>query len=201
MTKRTHPAQIEHCLNVIVCVCKYYQAIIHVKFIVIFVCLFLENKSYGDKPFAFILWCYVTVRHCRVWHNTTVCSRRHVVHKATSKLFRWVVTNYNKLLPPFRKYIRISSQHLWALRKGCRNTWGRTTLPVTTGWVACSQPNHKQEYRLAGNSWLHLSDICVRASWKRIAQAGNFSLNLNFNIINLAIKNKRHSSSHAVVPC
>jgi hypothetical protein len=25
--------------------------------------LFQENKSYGDKPFAFILWYYIVVRH------------------------------------------------------------------------------------------------------------------------------------------
>jgi hypothetical protein len=36
-------------------VCKYYQAIMHVEIIVIFVYLFQENKSYGNTPFAFIL--------------------------------------------------------------------------------------------------------------------------------------------------
>jgi hypothetical protein len=46
-------------------VCKCYQAAMHVEFIVIFVYLFQENKSYGNKPFA----CYVTVPHRHVWHS------------------------------------------------------------------------------------------------------------------------------------
>jgi hypothetical protein len=56
--KRTHRAQSEHCFNVTVRVCKYckyYRAIMHVESIVILAYLFQENKSYGDKPFAFIL--------------------------------------------------------------------------------------------------------------------------------------------------
>ncbi len=56
--------------------CKYYQATMHVEFVVIFVYLFQENKSYGVKPFAFILWCYVTVCHRHVWHNTSFSSLR-----------------------------------------------------------------------------------------------------------------------------
>jgi hypothetical protein len=54
---------------IFVCVRKYYQAVMHVEIIVIFVYLFQEYKSYGNKPFAFILWCYVTVRHRHVWHK------------------------------------------------------------------------------------------------------------------------------------
>ncbi len=52
-------------------VCKYYQAVMRIEINVIFVYLFQENKSYGNKPFAFILWCYITVCHRHVWHNNT----------------------------------------------------------------------------------------------------------------------------------
>ncbi len=35
--------------------CKYYYAVMRIEIIVMFVYLSQENKSYGDKPFAFIL--------------------------------------------------------------------------------------------------------------------------------------------------
>ncbi len=47
---------------------RYYQTIMYREFIVILAYQFQENKSYCDKPFAFILWCYVTVCHHHVWH-------------------------------------------------------------------------------------------------------------------------------------
>jgi hypothetical protein len=53
--KRAHCAQSEHYLMFFVRVCKYYQAFMCVELTVILVYLVQENKSYGDKPFAFIL--------------------------------------------------------------------------------------------------------------------------------------------------
>ncbi len=64
-----------------VCACKhyrYYQAIMYLEFIGILAYLFQENKSYGNKPFAFILRCYVTVCHRHVWHSNTSEELCHV---------------------------------------------------------------------------------------------------------------------------